>query len=332
MKNNKPLVSIIIPVYNREKFILNTLKSCSEQVYKNIEIICIDDNSTDNSKYNIECYVKEDARVKLFINNNKKGVSGARNTGLTVSKGSYIAFLDSDDQYKPHHISKMVYILNNNKNIDWIFSDFERIDINGNIIQPSVFNSSHENMGKFITSNNNDNIINRKKDNIIKNHILYETIPGLHTSVIRRKIIESIKFDEELQMFEDWKFRLQALLKGYSMSYIHEVHHEYYIHNENLCSSSVDDIEKMDRTINEFLKLIDGLISDINLSPTQKKYVKKKASTFLFWEGGYKYERICNTEKARNTMLKALSYSPSMRLFISYIGFELRNIIKVKSN
>ena len=186
MTNDTPLVSIIIPVFNREKLVVNTLKSCSKQTYKNFEVICIDDHSTDNSKASIKSYINTDDRVKYYTNENTKGVSGARNTGLSVAKGSYIAFLDSDDQYKPEHLSIMVDILNKNSSIDWIFSDFERIDINGNITQKSVFNSNRLNMNKFNTKTKNG-ITTRNKLDIIKNHILYESLPGLHTSVIRRK-------------------------------------------------------------------------------------------------------------------------------------------------
>ena len=95
-KQNHPLISVIVPVYNVEKYLSYCLDSIIQQSYDNLEIILINDGSTDGSKSICEEYVEKDQRIRL-INQKNKGLSGARNTGLDNCIGEYITFIDSDD-------------------------------------------------------------------------------------------------------------------------------------------------------------------------------------------------------------------------------------------
>ena len=90
------LVSIIIPVYNVEKYLSKCLDSVINQTYKNIEIICVNDGSTDNSINILETYNQIDARIQIITQKNG-GLATARNTGLKYAKGDFVYFLDSDD-------------------------------------------------------------------------------------------------------------------------------------------------------------------------------------------------------------------------------------------
>lgn len=103
---NTALISIIVPVYNTEKYIGKCLDSLINQTYQNIEIICINDGSTDGSKKILEEYTKKDKRIKL-INNINSGPAISRNLGLDNSNGEYIMFCDSDDSYKPQMCEKL---------------------------------------------------------------------------------------------------------------------------------------------------------------------------------------------------------------------------------
>lgn len=93
---NKPKISIIIPVYNVEKYLEQCLKSVINQTFKDIEIICINDGSTDNSLEILEAFQKQDERIKI-INKQNEGQGIARNEGLKIAKGEYISFIDPDD-------------------------------------------------------------------------------------------------------------------------------------------------------------------------------------------------------------------------------------------
>ena len=92
----KPIISVIIPVYNAGKYLEKCLESITHQTYENIEIIIVNDGSTDGSKNLCEKYAQKDNRI-ILINTENRGAGRARNTGLEVAKGEYISFIDSDD-------------------------------------------------------------------------------------------------------------------------------------------------------------------------------------------------------------------------------------------
>ncbi len=92
----KELISVVVPIYNVEKYLDRCVKSILEQTYTNLEVILVDDESPDNCPAMCEEYAKNDARVKV-IHQKNKGLSGARNAGIDIAKGEYIAFVDSDD-------------------------------------------------------------------------------------------------------------------------------------------------------------------------------------------------------------------------------------------
>ncbi len=94
--NNKLLISVIIPVYNREKFIRNCLEIITDQTYKNLEIIVVNDGSSDDSVNIINTFVDE--RIKLIHHEKNQGLSAARNTGIDNATGEYIHFMDDDDE------------------------------------------------------------------------------------------------------------------------------------------------------------------------------------------------------------------------------------------
>ena len=96
MEQNKPLISVIVPVYNVEKYVGRCLTSIINQSYTNLEIIVVNDGSTDNSLSVCEAYAAKDNRIKLITQENR-GLSGARNTGLRHYTGEYVTFVDSDD-------------------------------------------------------------------------------------------------------------------------------------------------------------------------------------------------------------------------------------------
>jgi glycosyltransferase involved in cell wall biosynthesis len=106
----KPLISIIIPVYNAEKYLVKCLDSVVNQTYRNLEIILVDDGSTDKSPEICEEYAKKDNRIKLLHKENG-GVSSARNAGLSMISGEYIAWVDSDDYVETDYIEYMYKLL-----------------------------------------------------------------------------------------------------------------------------------------------------------------------------------------------------------------------------
>ena len=104
--NNRPLVSVIVPVYNVEKYLSRCLDSLINQTLKNLEIICINDGSKDNSIKILEEYSQKDNRI-IILNQDNAGLSAARNNGMNHAKGEYIGFVDSDDWVNLNFFEKL---------------------------------------------------------------------------------------------------------------------------------------------------------------------------------------------------------------------------------
>ncbi len=115
------LVSVIVPTYNGEKFIAQTLESIVNQDYGNLEIILINDASTDNTLKNAEKILKSSKRVfKIFNHEKNLGVSAARNSGIKISEGEYLCFIDGDDLLEKNFVSALMNeILKDNSDISF---------------------------------------------------------------------------------------------------------------------------------------------------------------------------------------------------------------------
>lgn len=131
-KKLNPKVSIIVPVYNTADYLSACLDSLLAQTYENLEIIIIDDGSTDNSPAIIESYAKKDSRIKTTRQKNQ-GLSGARNAGLKETTGEYVTFVDSDDMIEPSMLQDMIIALEDT-NSDIAVCSFKEIYPNGKIV------------------------------------------------------------------------------------------------------------------------------------------------------------------------------------------------------
>lgn len=111
LRNDKnPLVSIIVPIYNTKPYLVKCLKSLSEQTYSNLELICIDDGSTDGSAAILDEFALRDTRIRA-IHQSNGGESNARNAGLKLMRGQYVGFMDCDDWIEPEMYEKLVAIM-----------------------------------------------------------------------------------------------------------------------------------------------------------------------------------------------------------------------------
>lgn len=124
-------ISIIVPIYNSEKYLKQCIESLITQTFKNIEIILINDGSTDKSKQICEEYAVKDDRIKL-INKNNEGVSVARNIGIKIATGKYIAFIDSDDWLEPIYLETLYNEISKN-NADLVICNYNIIRRNKKI-------------------------------------------------------------------------------------------------------------------------------------------------------------------------------------------------------
>ena len=203
----KDLISIIIPCFNASQTISRTLKSLREQDYKKLEVIIINDGSTDNSLEIISKYQQFDNRIKVFSQKNM-GVSVARNKGLELANGDYIIFLDADDNYtSPFAISKMMDKLKQH-DADMVVCNFIHPCFEIIMQGEHIFNMENDN--DFLKFYQDFFIIGVPWNKIIKKSCLTE------------KFIEGVKFNE------DELFNLDNLHNFKKIVFIDEVLHNYY--------------------------------------------------------------------------------------------------------
>ena len=127
----EPLVSVCIPAYNNALYIEETIDSILNQTYQNIEVVVVDDNSTDNTVVIVEQMAREDKRIKLYKNEKNLGMSGNWNHCLELCEGEYIKLVCADDVLHKEAIEKEADILNKYPEVNMVESDTQLVDING---------------------------------------------------------------------------------------------------------------------------------------------------------------------------------------------------------
>jgi len=204
---SNPLVSIIIPVYNGEKFIIETLDSVFAQTYRPIEAIVIDDGSIDKTAEIVKSYQRLNYQTGtqgslIYIHQKNSGPSKARNTGIKAAKGDYIAFLDADDLWTPMKLERqMEYITSNNK-ISLVFGDMKVFNDKG-----ISADSSFKKKG-YPPCDERGRVLNAFERLVEKNYIPSGTV------LLKKKCFENAGyFDESISHGEDYDLWLRIALK-----------------------------------------------------------------------------------------------------------------------
>lgn len=216
------LISVIIPVYNREKLVEECLDSLIAQTYKNLEIILIDDGSTDNTLNICKKYANNDSRFKI-IELSHKGVSSARNTGLDAAQGEYIFFIDSDDVIHPLLLEALYHSMKEN-NAEIAGSPLLNVSENK---WYKVKEKIEKDDNKPITSliNNSDAIYKFFHDNTPIN-----LIGGVMMS---KNLISNTRFNTDIFIGEDFYFIYQNLIKGASVIFLEQKWYFCRLHKTN---------------------------------------------------------------------------------------------------
>lgn len=184
------MVSVIIPTYNRHAFLADAIDSVLAQTYTDLEVIVVDDGSTDSTALMVKERFGPDPRVRYFYQNNAERCV-ARNRGIAESRGEFLAFLDSDDLWLPSKIEKQVRLFADNPDVGMVYSWWSDIDVDGNHLQDNGW------MG-----------MEGQTHGLIFRQLLQGNILSLATSVVRRSVINDVggfTLNPGLLCFEDWE-------------------------------------------------------------------------------------------------------------------------------
>lgn len=216
---NTPLVSIIVPIYNAEKYIHECIDSLLAQTYTNIEVILVDDGSIDNCGKICDDYASKDKRVKV-IHQKNGGVSVARQTGILHATGEYSIHADPDDWVEPNMIEKLVTKAKED-DADMVICDFYR----------------ESNSGKHYVRQ--DPGIDLSVINIVRKILNGQLHGSCWNKLLKRSSIIGIDFvPDDLCILEDALYNIRILARHIKLSYLSEAFYHYYISNDNsLCNT-----------------------------------------------------------------------------------------------
>ena len=207
-------ISVIIPIFNSSKTLERTLESIINQKYRNLEIILVNDGSTDNSLEICERYANRDSRV-VVVNQKNQGVGKARNHGIDISTGDFISFVDSDDTIDENYFEVLISTMMK-YNLDMVGSDV-RVVFDDQIIYPYE---------KEI----NGTILN--KGQTIKNYLNFKISSAVWGKLYRRELIGETKFPS-ININEDFIFEWEIFKKCNKFFKTNDTHYNYYANTTN---------------------------------------------------------------------------------------------------
>ena len=215
------LFTVIIPLYNKEKYVENTLKSILNQTFRDFEVIIVNDCSTDASVSKIESYLSD--KVTLIHHEKNKGLSATRNTGIKKAKTEYVCYLDADDIWKPTFLETIYRLISNFPEAKIFATNYDEVYEN-NIFKP--FNGGNQ------LDENFEGIIDYFKTNI-KQGIYHHGSICFHKSVFEK----AGYYDEEIKFSEDFDFNIRVNYY-FKLAYSNTNQMSYFMQTDNQITRS----------------------------------------------------------------------------------------------
>lgn len=321
----KTKISIIVPVYNAENCIERAVMSLLNQEYKDLEIILINDGSTDESLKKCEELKEKDKRI-IVIDKPNTGISSTRNIGIDNATGEFITFIDSDD-----YVDSKAY-----KNCMDVFNKY-----NIDLLKFSYYKESKHNKVRYDFKTEAGKIINidGNKDFLLKNIFDSKDFEGIWNLIVKKELIDRhrIRFDENLIVAEDFRFMTECLAYAKNIYILNTPFYHYVINVESITqkydliktikrcdsiiSSYIESSKKLGKNIkdNEFCikKILDQLFAKSALIAEHEKYAKFKESI-----------NKINELKSFNLLKEEGNVKNIPSIYSFYIKLKLKNKIK----
>lgn len=253
------LISIIIPVYNSEKYLVCCLESIINQTYQNIEIILIDDGSKDGSSKICDEYARKDKRIKV-IHKQNNGAAAARNTGLDNASGEYIAFVDSDDYIELNMYQEMMKI-NQQYDCDLVLCDCYKENESTKIIFTHDIREGYYDKDMLYKE--------YFPTLLMTNSVDYPPTISNCVCLFKRKLIEenNLRYKEGMRFSEDLLFGSQAAYYTNSFYYMkNKAFYHYVLNNESVTHTFFSNKWIMMKSLYEYIKEFFGNVEDFDFS------------------------------------------------------------------
>ncbi|NQJ67818.1 glycosyltransferase family 2 protein [Streptococcus suis] len=295
----KPLISVIIPNFNRQLLIQRAIESINQQHYPNLEIIIVDDKSTDQSVSIIRDLQKQQDNLSLFVVEENSGANACRSIGVEKARGEYIAFLDSDDYFLPTKLEKQVRILQDRPEVGFVVTGF----------------------GAKAVHTLPEGIIP------LKETIKQNNLGGFSTLMVRKELFQQVGgLDSNLLSCQDWDLFLKLLQvsQGYKLAEDlvgYEVQEDSISKNSNKVIQGYQIVSQRARAINQTLQMLP--VKD--LQAYQEYYLAMR------------YFKLGQIKETRQQLWKSIQIKPRFVPFLywtcSLFGYSaLKKLLQVKQN
>ncbi len=270
--NSELKVSVIVPCYQAEHYLLDCIDSVLSQTHNNIEVLLVDDGSTDNTKVIIEELALKDQRIKYIYQENA-GSAVARNVGVKAATGEYIAFIDADDLWPSYKLELQLKALDENEAYDCVCGIDQHVPPHF-VLENSKFNSTNSPLSL------NSPLVNQVRSGWQLNSVLKQTYFHINNLLLSKKVALKLKFNKTLRRGQDSHYWLQ-LCHQFPVLYLNHVLSYYRIHPESITHQL--------STENIRLKLVDMFFAEFGYIDKGNNVLTKKERNRVYFSLHFNY-------------------------------------------
>lgn len=275
-----PVVSVILPTYNREYMVDEAIQSVLDQTFEYFELIIVDDGSSDSTRHIVASYL--DSRIRYIYQNNA-GLAATRNNGIQHAQGKYIAFLDDDDLFLPNKLALQVSFLEQNTRIGWVSGGYYVTDLHNRVLaerQPW-----------------------RNYPDLTSKTWLFACMTTPHAVLIRREWLMQVGgFDSQMHYGEDWDLWLRLAYAGCPMTWVEHPVCCYRMHKTNLTREGV-------KFKLGFLRMLEKFFQQPQL-PTSLKAIEQTAFARMHLQGAVREYQAYQIDEAKVDVKHAFNIIP----------------------
>lgn len=299
MKQRSPVVSVVIPTYNRGDVLGRSIRSVLEQTYSDFEVLVVDDGSSDHTASVVRDF--DDSRVNYLAHEENRGAAAARNTGIRAANGEFIAFQDSDDEWLPRKLEKQMAV-------------FDRVPEEVGVVYSAFYDIAEE------ETNRVPDTATESIDGDVHERLLEFNFISTQVAVVRRGCFRTVGlFDEDLPRLIDWELWIR-LSEQYRFEFIDEPLVKVYRQPDSISEDDSAGVLARDRILEKH----------------RHRFDPSELAAQQFWVG-HGYLKIGQTRKGRRYLARALKNDPRpiylSTFLVSLLGGRLyRTVYEVAKN
>ncbi len=325
-----PSVSIILPTYNRARFLPAAFEAIRGQTFTDWELIVVDDGSTDDTSDVVASLTRGWVQPVRYIHQENQGAYSARNAGVDLARGRYVAFYDSDDLWLTHYLLESIQILDAHEDIDWVYTATKVVDLeSGSVLMENCFYESGSPRPflslKTAPRGGAKLLVDRRTIAVAIRHALYS---GLQASILRSHVVRNIRLPP-FRVGEDQVFSILALSKGIRIAYFDRPNVVYLAHPGGVSAACHKGLDLRITAAEELIRAFESISESIELDGAATSALRSRLATEYFWILGYSllWEHG-HRFRALKMFEKGLRHTPwDLKLWKTYIVSRLKSLV-----